>query len=410
MISKTRQYATMDASGGMSAQQQQAQNAANANALARSLITQRAIKMTQPIYSNTINPQTQTNVQIPIRAVGLLLGFWVDIAIAAAAPGAGNTYALTPFGPANILAAQSGCILTDLNNNIRIQTSGAHLHFMNTAKKRRPFASAYTLNTYPIAYGNNWATEFAAVAPVTTTAQTFYMRYWVPAAYSDYDLRGSMYMNVVNATAYLTLNINPGNLAFVAAGADPTNAVCIGAGGAPASNWGTTCVINVYQVYYDQLPTANGQVVLPYSDMSAIYELKNFTYTGMVANNEFPIPYSNFRDFLSTFAVWDNGGTLDVGANTNYWALQSANFTNIWKLSPNIAAQQARNEIQADFPAGVYYFPSREKPISTIQYGNMNLILSPTGTINAGANVQVYVEDFALVNTLVGAASLQTTA
>lgn len=385
--------------GNMNAQQQ--------NALARSLITGRAIKMTQNIYSNTVNPQTQTQVQIPFRNVGMVLGFWVDIAIAAAAPGVGNTYTLTPFGPANVL---SQILVTDLNNNVRIQTAGWHLHFVNTAKKGSPFGVSRTNTSYPIAYGVNWANAFAAPTTVTgASGATIYMRYWVPLAYSDFDLRGAMYMNVVNATAYLQLNITPGANAFVASGTDATLAVYQASGGTPTSNWGTTATINVYQVYYDQLPMAqNGAPVLPMLDLATIYELKNTAYTGMVTGQDFPIPYSNFRDFLSTFVVWDNGGTLDVGVNTQAWKLQSANFTNIFNISPNLAAFIARNEIQDDYPAGTYYFPSRNKPISTVQYGNMELVLTPTGTVNSGAQVLVGYEDFALVNTLVGAASLNT--
>ena len=391
-------------------QQQQAQAAAQANTIARSLITSRAIKMTQNIYSNTFNPANQQVVQVPIRNVGLLLGFWVEITLNVADPVSPNTYDLTKFGPANVLQQ---VVLSDLNNNVRIQTTGWHLHFVNTAKKRRPFCSANTLSTYPISYGNNWTTAFGATTQITHSnyaSSPVNMRYWVPAAYSDYDLRGAMYMNVVNATAYLQLQIATSAQAFVAAGADATQAVYQASGGTPTSGWGPNCTINVYQVYYDQLPISGNNVVLPFTDLSAIYEVKNVTYTGMVAGQDFPVPYSNFRDFLSTFAVWDNGGTLDDGTYTNYWALQSANFTNIFKVSPNLAAVLARNEIGDDFPTGVYYFPTRDKPVSSVQYGNMNLILQAQGTINAGAQLLVGYEDFALVNTLVGAASIQTTA
>ena len=383
-------------------------SATQANALARSLITARAVKMTQNIFSNTINPQNTQQVQVPFRNVGLVLGFHVDIAIAIADNGAGNTYSLTPFGPANVVQQ---FVLTDLNNNVRIQTTGWHCHFVNTAKKGHPFYASNTLTSYPIEYGVNWTTAFQAPATVTHTTGTVNMRYWVPCAYSDFDLRGSMYMNVVNATAYLQININPSASAFVAAGADPINAVYIGTAGTPTSGWGTTCTINVYQVYYDQLPIGNnGAPVLPIVDLSTIYELKNTNYTGMTTGQDFPIPYSNFRDFLSTFAVWDNGGTLDVGVNTQAWKLQSANFTNIFNISPNLAAVLARNEIGDDYPPGTYYFPSRNKPISTVQYGNMSLVLTPTGAVNAGASVYVGYEDFALVNTLVGAASINNAA
>lgn len=392
--------------------QQAAQAAADANNLARALITSRSVKMTQNIYSNTINPQNQQAIQVPIRPVGLVLGFWLDFNFSVADPGAGNTYDLTAFGPANALYQVQ---LLDLNNNTRIQTAGWHLHFLNTAKKRRPFCAVNTLTTYPIGYGNNWTTAFAATTQITHAGfatQNVYMRYWLPVAYSDFDLRGSMYMNVVNATAQINIQIASSAQAFVAAGADATLAVYQGSGGAPVSGWGTTCVINVYQVYYDQLPTTQeGQVLLPYGDMSAIYDIKSpGAYTGMVSGQDFPVTYANFRDFLSTTVVWNNGGTLDTGQFTNFWALQSANFTNIFKVSPNLQAIFARNEIGDDFPKGVYYFPTRDKPISTVQYGNMQLVLNANGVIAAGAQLLVGYESFALVNTLVGAASLQTAA
>jgi len=393
----------------MAAKQQQQMNIQDANNLARGLIVRQSVKMTQNIFSQTINPQSVTQVQVPFRNVGLVLGFWVDIAITAADPTSTNVYSLTALGPANVVKQ---FVLTDLNNNVRIQTTGWHMHFVNTAKKGAPFCVARTNTSYPISYGVNWTTAFAAQATVTNgnfaTAIT-YMRYWVPCAYSDFDLRGAMYMNVVNATAYLQINITPGAEAFVATGADPVAAVYIATTGAPTSNWGTSCTINVYQVYYDQLPVGqNGAPVLPIVDLSTIYELKNTTYTGLSTGQDFPIPYSNFRDFLSTFAIFDNNGTLDTGQFTQAWKLQSANFTNIFNISANLAAIQARNEIQDDFPTGVYYFPSRNKPISTVQYGNMELVLTPTGTINAAAKVLIGYEDFSLVNTLVGAASLNT--
>lgn len=395
----------------MTTAQNTAAQAAQANAMARSLIAARSIKMTQNIYSRTINPNNESTVQVPIRNVGLLLGFWVEIEADFADPTSTNAYSLTPFGPANTLRQ---ILLTDLNNNVRIQTTGWHLHFVNSAKRRAPFMGANTLTNYPIAYGNNWTDGFSAASTITNgnyASGKVHMKYWVPSAYSDFDLRGSMYMNVVNATAYLQLQVATSAQAFVSSSADETQAVYQASSGTPTSGWGNNMTINVYQVYYDQLPVAsNNQVVLPWTDLSTIYEIKNTALTGLAAGQDFPIPYSNFRDFLSTFVIWDNGGTLDTGQNTNYWALQSANFTNIFKVNPTLQAMFGRNEIGDDFPAGVYYFPTRDKPISTVQYGNMNLVLNPGPTINSGAQLLIGYEDFALVNTLVGAASLSTAA
>jgi len=85
--------------------------------------------------------------------------------------------------------------------------------------------------------------------------------------------------------------------------------------------------------------------------------------------------------------------------------LQSANFTNIWKIEPALSALMTRQMINVDMPPGFYYFESREKPISTTQYGNMQLILNAITAANNPYQL-VAVEDFALVQTLSMAGSL----
>src|SRR5262245_46486379 len=72
-----------------------------ANAAASALIKTRAIRMVQQIYSTTVNPANTPVVNVVPQAVGLVLGFLVEINATLAAPDAG--YALTPWGPANAL-------------------------------------------------------------------------------------------------------------------------------------------------------------------------------------------------------------------------------------------------------------------------------------------------------------------
>lgn len=396
-----------------------AMSAAQTNMAARALITSRAVKMTQKIFSSTFNPANGNVVNVIPRNVGLILGFWIEVNATIADPGAGMTYNITNLGAANALQQ---VLFYDLNNNIRVQTSGWHLHAVNSAKKKRPFGSCDTLISYPMGYGNNFGGNLAAnqsqnlfqaasVYDHTHFAQGVQMLYWLPLAYSDFDLRGAIYANVVNATMNMQLTLTPSAQAFVANATDPTLALYEAAAGSSGGAWGTQVTINVYQVYYDQLPVAqNGAPVLPISDLSTIYELKNTALTGLAAGQDFPIPYSNFRDFLSTFAIFDNqtGGAYPVaGSDINYWALQSANFTNIFNVAPKYVGMWDRSEIGDDFPTGLYYFPTRDKPISTVQYGNMNLVLNAS-TVNAGAQVLMGYEDFALVNSVVGAASLST--
>ena len=242
------------------------------------------------------------------------------------------------------------------------------------------------------------------------------MWYYVPLAYAYDspvpDLRGAVYANVVNATMQLNLSFagNFGTLVAAQNATDATLAMYQGdAAGSVAAATLSSATVTVYQEYLDQLPMGPNGVLLPILDLATIYELKQTTQAnGITAGQDFPYQYSNFRDFLSTIVGYVNNGTTGargVGADINYWALQSANFTNIWKVEPALQALMTRQHLQADMPPGFYYFGSREKPISTTQYGNMQLILNAVTAANTPYEL-VAVEDFALVQTLSMAGSL----
>jgi hypothetical protein len=395
----------------MAAQQQM--NNAQINALARQLIKQRSVKMTQQIFSTNIVPANTPNITINPRNVGLIKGFWLKI-VHTVSNGSAVQIDLTDFGPANAISQVQ---FNDLNNNTRIQTPGWHVHFVNSIKARRPMGTALIRTTgfdSPINYGSNFINQISApsfIAPAGVGTVT--MWYWIPLAYSEDDLRGAVYANVVNATMQLNLSM-PGTFGIntaVANGTDSTLAMYVGhVAGSVAAVSITNTLITCYQVYMDQLPVApnGGGVLLPVLDLATIYELKQTTQTAVVPAQDFPYQYANFRDFLSTVAVYVNTGATGargVGADINTWALQSANFTNIWKKEPALIALETRNFLSVDMPPGVYYFGTRDKPISTTQYGNMQLVLNPV-TAGAGAYELVAVEDFALVQTLSMAGSL----
>lgn len=391
---------------------------AQINALARAAIKARSIKMTQQIFSQTftasgtaeLSASTPT-VTVNPRNVGLIKGFWVKV-LATITNGSAVVVNLSDFGPANIL---SQIQFFDLNNNVRIQTTGWHLNFINSIKARMPFGAALVRTTgtdSPINYGSNFqgATLAQIFAPATIAAAgtgTVVMWYWVPLAYSEDDLRGSVYANVVNAT--MQLNLSFPARSTVDTGTDSTSAVFFGAAaGSTVLSRISAATVTVYQVYMDQLPVGQNGVLLPILDLATIYELKNTVTTSMVPNQDFPVQYANFRDFLSTFAVYVNTGATGargVGLDINYWELLSANLTAIWKKEPGLVALENRLNLQDDFPPGVYYFPSRERPISTVQYGNQQLVLNPI-TAAAGAYLLMGYEDFALVQTLSQAGSL----
>lgn len=394
----------------------QVMSAGDANNLASLAIRQQAIKMVQNIFSQTVDPSKQPVINVQPQPVGLVLGWIVEVVADLADPGAGNSYALSPFGPANVFSQIS---YNDLSNVSRILTTGWHIHSINSAKGGAPYLAPRSNINYPVAFGdvfggnlaanqNNNIIQAASIYDHTHFAQGVQMCYWVPTSYSLDDLRGSYYGNVVNANAQLQFTINP--QAFVAAAADPVNAMYQGIGASVGGAFGTNFTVNVYQVYYDQLPIdpKSGQPLLPYLSMSVIYDLKNTALPGVVANQDFPIAYANFRDFLSTTVIFDNpnAGVLPVqGSDVNYWALRQANALNIFKYPPKYVGLFERSIIGDDYPQASYFFDSRYKPISTVAFGNMQLILNAS-VVNANAAALVGFEAFSYQNTIAAASSL----
>lgn len=388
-------------------QQQQAQAAQQNNNNNRKLIIKHGLDMMQSIFTNTITSNvTGTVFNIPLRQVGFVKRLWVEVAGVVNAP-ASNGQTLQALGAGNIF---SNVILTDLSNQQRINTTGWHLMQVATAKRRRVMGAAVTTDS-PFGYGNNF-TGNAGAAPGTmymptsiTAANTaaFRVFFEVPVTYTDHDLRGGIYMNVTNSTAYLQLTVNPNTFA-ISTTTDTTNAVYQSASTTPGNY--TTFTVTVYQNYIDQLPIGqNGGPILPLLDMSVAYLLNNTTVTGLVVNQDLPIPYANFRDFMSTTAIFDNGGSLNIGADVAYWEIQTANFTAVRKVDPFEQTLEARNIQADDCPKGMYYFDHRARPISTIQYGNQQLVLN-ANTVNANAAVLLGYESLAFISQITQAGSL----
>jgi len=365
------------------------------NFLQRRAVIANALKMKQQIYSKTVTPSSENVLNIPPRPAGLLLGFIVEVTGSVTDGGAGPTDR-TIFGNANMV---SQFRFDDLSGYTRIQTPGWHLAMLNSARQGFGYGGAYA-NAIPMGYGDNFPVYQGANPIADAGVQPLRMQYYVPISYSATDLRGSIDMAVTNAVANLqiTLNTNP----FAAAG-DSMGAIYAG----HAGDWTDTVTVTVWQVYLDQIPRdpSTGVKILPFLDMNTVYDIKQTTFRGLTANQDFPMPYTNNRSFLSTFVVYNNGNDFNNGSDVTDFSLVSANFTNIWRVPPEILALDARMTFMTDVPLGTYYVESRDMPVNTINYGNMELNIKPS-LVNADAYCAVGYESFALVNQLVGATSL----
>jgi hypothetical protein len=383
-----------------------AQSAQAMNSQISGLIRSVSTEVTQQIYSGTVSApgSTQNQVNIPLANVGLVKGFVVEISATLANSGTAAA-SVADFGAPNIL---SGIQFTDLDNYQRINTTGLHISMLNALKEGFPFGAALLSSAMdsPVAYGNNSSGNVISASSTIAASGTgtIVMKYWVPLAYSKQDLRGAVFMGVVNATAYLGLTINPAP--GVTTG-DNTLACYSGANTAVTISSAT---VKVYQVYLDQLPRYSqgqqaGKPILPPIDISTQYRLVNTSLQGITPNQDFPIPFTNFQQFLSLCMIYDQNGTRNGGSDINYFALTTANTYTLFKVDPYLQLLKQRLRIKSDFPKGFYAFDFRDAPIDTNQAGNMQLLLNAITAAN-GTTVLAYFESFALVQAVLGAQSL----
>lgn len=388
----------------MSPQQAQAQRIAQAqqaNAYARQLVLQNAVEATQVISNLTYTGGAGQVITIQARNVGFVKKFIVECQGTITGTAGGPTHTLTKLGAANLL---SNITLTDLSNQQRINTAGWHLQAVQTAKYRFPYAAAITSTDNPMGYGNNYTLTQKAPAIINgvVASNNVSAMFEVPVTYSDTDTRGGIFAGVVGATFQLQLTINP-NLA-VASGVDPVLAMYQSSSAVVATL--SSINIIVYQVYLDQLPMGSKGPILPLLDMNVGYMFNTTSQGGLVANQDIQLQYANFRDFMSTTLVYDNAGVLNAGTDVSYFALQTANLVNVFKVDPNIVSLWARLRLSVDFPSGMYYFDHRNKPISTVQYGNMALVANLTSVTNNTSAILIGWEALAQFNQVTGAGSL----
>lgn len=380
---------------------QRIQQAQQANAYARQLVLQNAVESTQVISNQAYTSGPGQLITIPCRNVGFVKKFIVEVQATVAGTAGGPTHTLTKLGAANFF---SNITLTDLSNQQRINTAGWHLQAVQSAKYRFPYAAAITATDTPLGYGNNVQTVMEAPVIIngSVASTNVSLMFEVPVTYSDTDLRGGIFAGVVGATFQLQLTINP-NL-FAASGADNTLSMYQSSSAVLATL--PTATIIVHQVYLDQLPQGAKGPILPLLDMNVGYMFNSTSQGGLVANQDIQLQYANFRDFMSTTVIYDNAGVLNPGTDITYFALQTANLVNIFKVDANVVTLWNRLKMNIDFPSGMYYFDHRSKPISTVQYGNMALVVNLNSVTNSTSSLLIGWEALAQFNQITGAGSL----
>lgn len=368
------------------------------NMAQRQQVLSQSVKRKQQIDSVTFNP-ANGNVYTcnKILPVGLILRFYVEVICTYSIIGSG-TSAVTDFGALNSL---SNIQFTDLQNNQRHNAPGLQFGLTQAFKDKQPFASALATAQESGNFGANWPICVATAATTSATGSTRVV-YEIPIAYSDTDLRGAIYANVVSNQMNLQFTVNPNPAPTTG---DDTFAVFYNTAAAGVIS---SVTINTYQEYLDQLPVGQGGIVLPQLDISTLYQQLYTNFANLTAGQDNYVQYTNFRRFMSLITIFNSTGTRGgrlVGTDITFWKLVSANLTSIFQESALERARVARRILTMDPPPGTYYFPSRQHPIYTLATGNMQLDLVPSSAA-AGAYLFVMWEFFAQQNTLTQAGSL----
>lgn len=369
------------------------------NMQARAVLLSQGVPCKQRIASVTVDPAAVQNiVNVVPRAVGILLGFQVVVTATFSNNHATIDLTRTDHNVANLI---NRVIFTDPGNYQRINTRGWHLALIDAVKSGMPSFAAYSVDT-AIGYGPNYTPFVCPSAVAHGATGTLRAMYNVPCAYGPSDLRGAVFMNLINATSNLQLQIN--SAPVVDANGDATGAIFTGSAG--ATGLITTMTIDVYQIYIDQIPLVNGKLAYPKDDLNIVYELKDTTLTGMAVSSWFSAPFSNFRDYLSTSLLYDNTGVLTFGTDITDFRLTTANFYSMFQQTPLVAAADFRKLVGTDPPKGVHFFDHRRKPISTYQYGNQTLDVLFSSVTGSASKLLVGYETMGKVNTMLGAGSL----
>ena len=398
------------------------------NQIAAQGIRNYAVRRVQSLNPVTFVPANNPTLTVTPVPVGLVLGFYVKV-VHTVQNGDSVAINASNFNSANSL---SQIQFQDLSNQTRIQTPGCHINFINSWKGKRPYGAAligssltntgaqtgpvaYVGQDDPVNYGSNWIVNSCPATIGAGDPGTVTQWYYVPLAYNPDnpkapDFRGAIYAGTTAANLQLLLSM-PGasGLGTICAAfdADSTFSMFVenSAGTGPGGVSITSTTVTVYQDYYDQIPSAaqfTGQpgLLLPQSDISTIYNLLNSSLSGIPTGAETGYQYANFRSFLSTLAIYVQSaatGARGTGGDINYFALQAANNSNIWKAEPAFFALLTRQHMQLDLPAGTYMFDSRQSPINTQQFGVMQLIINPI-TGSSDNYLRVMVESFQLIN------------
>lgn len=360
-----------------------------------------AVAYAAPTYTSG----SATTVNLLGSATGLIRKFYL-VVTGTINSTSGTFIPSPPFGMANLL---SNITFTDLNTRVRHNTTGAHMHMIQAARRGWVAGMALVkgaMSETAGATGNGcfWgANYFANNAPTTMTGgapQNFQWTWEIPVAYTDTDLRGCIWANQVTANNLISCTINPNFFAQAApadvSGSAYNSATALGTALPTLTNLKFT----LYQDMFVQGPQdSKNNILLPQVDMAYSYNLLMVPAQALQANSDNVFFAAPNRQILSHMLFWDNYlyNTAPAGSDVTAIKIQVANSLVVRQMEPGILAYWTRNLLGTDMPAGsaggtgttktdftTYYIDTRRRPLNVQTSGNVGLYFNPN-TVQGGA-------------------------
>lgn len=307
------------------------------------------------------------NVGILTRLL-LLVEVQVDIGVAAATA--------SPKAPYNAI---NRIRLTDFDGTDRVNLSGWQLFVLSSTRGRAPYGinnegltAVATLPDQPLAVANNQVVRFLLEVPIAFNPES--------------DLRGAILAQTAVGEMFLNIDWNGtlysnGNIEALYNGAATTTVTL------------DSYSVTVWQEYL--LPQAlGGQVPLPMLDLMTVYELAgNLKATdNLAAAQERLINYPNLRSVIGAYVNYVHNNQMSDADLTRLRVI--ANGNNVLREYDRYdKIHEQRLFLNGDLKEGVWFELSREKPIETALYGNVQLGFTPAN-YTAGGYLELAFESF----------------
>lgn len=365
-----------------------APNPAQANAAMRQLLVSSSPRMVKKV--GTFTGTVGGNTRIKLFNVGLITRLFAKVTI-------GTTVgtATATVSKKGLPAAITRLKITDYDGSDRVNATGFQLEQLNSFRVFHPsrYGYANVISNVSQNVATTAVTGVGFTMPSYTTAVStgndiFFLEVPIARDVDKGDLRGMILAQTTVGELYCSID-----WASVLYANGDDDKVFNGAGTTTVTV--NSISVDLYQEYY--LPqVVNGIVPIPQLDTMTVYELVGGLRSSdnLATGSEKLLSFPNVRQIHGVYVSYLNNNVLGGSAGNDLTTVRLiANGNNVLReYEINALYNEMRRALGTDLPLGVYALDFATSPLQTSLYGNLQLGLTPGGTVTAGASVEIMYE------------------